>query len=90
MTIVYRFTAEWCKPCGALKKVLEKENIEIKNIIDVDLPENKPLMAKYNIRSIPAIIIDHENGDFDRLGGESLGTLQKELLRESLARENKS
>lgn len=86
---VYRFTAEWCQPCKALTMVLNNENIEIKNIIDVDkTPNAKELMEHYGVRNIPTIIIDYGTGDFDRLVGGSISKFHKELLREWLTREN--
>ncbi len=85
---VYRFTAEWCGPCKALSEILKNENIDIKNVIDVDKPESKELKEFYGIRSVPTIIIDYGNGDFERIGGSSLGRLHKDLIREHLTRQN--
>ena len=86
---VLRFTAAWCGPCQALKEVLSNENIDIKNVVDIDSrPEAKQLMADYGIRSVPTIIIDYGSGDFERIVGGSLSKFHKELLREWLTREN--
>jgi len=54
----YRFTAAWCQPCKALAKRLESFNITDLEVIDIDTPEAKELVAKYNIRSVPTIVID--------------------------------
>ncbi len=81
MVKIYRFTASWCNPCKALAEVLKNENIVIPNVIDVDTPEAKPLMEHYGIRSVPTIVIDTGNGDFERIVGGSLSNLHKEALR---------
>ncbi len=81
MVNVYRFTAKWCSPCQGLSMILANENLNIKNTIDIDEhPDGKALLAKYNIRGIPAIVIDND-GDVTTISGGSLSNYHKDLLR---------
>ena len=81
MVKVFRFTAEWCNPCKMLAKVLEQEGIDIPTI---DVDKNKELAAKYGIRSIPAIVIEQDNGSFEVISGSSLSNNQKDMLHAAL------
>lgn len=62
--LVY-FSASWCAPCKISKPVVEKacvdNNVDYK-ILVADIDENgKEIANKYNVRSVPTIII-FENG----------------------------
>jgi glutaredoxin len=83
MTKVYRFTASWCQPCKALAKVLEAENINIE-ALDIDSAEAKPLMALYNIRSVPTIVIDAGEGQITKFTGAGLSSQAKDTIRDAL------
>lgn len=62
--LVY-FSASWCAPCKISKPVVEKACIDNKvdyKILVADVEENgKDIANKYNVRSVPTIII-FENG----------------------------
>lgn len=79
---VYRFTASWCQPCKALAGLLKRENIVIKEVIDIDeSPNAKELTAHYGVRSVPTIVIDYGNGDFTRIVGSDISPVNKDLLK---------
>lgn len=67
---VLKFSALWCGPCrvfaNTFKKVSEMEqykDIEFKSI-DIENDEDADLLvAKYQVKSIPTIILADENGD---------------------------
>ena len=69
MKRIIRFTASWCQPCKSLALNLEKAelyNTPIE-VVDVDL---YPEVAKeYGIRSIPALVMLHENIEMRRIVG---------------------
>ena len=49
------FSAPWCYGCKVLKKNLEENNIEYKEI-NVDETESETLVAEYKVRSLPTTI----------------------------------
>jgi thioredoxin 1 len=56
------FYADWCGPCKALSPILEKlaENylqIDL-NKVDVEDETNEDLVLKYNVLSIPKVIVE--------------------------------
>lgn len=52
-----KFMANWCQPCKTLSMQLKEAGIFIQDV-DVDTEAAKPLLTKYGIKSIPAIVID--------------------------------
>ncbi len=77
--ILVDFYATWCGPCKMLEPVMEKydkeEDIEI---IKVDVDKAPNLSSKYNVFSIPTLII-FENGKEVR---RKTGFMTKDELKE--------
>lgn len=64
---ILKFSASWCGPCrvfaNTFKKVSEMEkykDIEFKSI-DIEEDEGELYVEKYNIKSVPTILILDEN-----------------------------
>lgn len=64
---ILKFSASWCGPCrvfaNTFKKVSEMEkykDIEFKSI-DIEEDEGELYVEKYNIRSVPTILLLDEN-----------------------------
>ena len=58
--VLVDFSAEWCGPCKMMKPVLEQLKGSMGDkirIIKVDVDKNPELAAKYNIRSVPSLMI---------------------------------
>lgn len=70
VTQIFDFSASWCGPCrvfaSTFKRVSEMEEykgIEFKSI-DIENDEDGELMVeKYQIRSVPTIVLADDNGD---------------------------
>ncbi len=58
--VLVDFSAEWCGPCKMMKPVLEQLKRSMKDkirIIKIDVDKNSELALKYNIRSVPSLIL---------------------------------
>lgn len=75
---ILKFFGSWCNPCKALSKSLEDAGIEHQSI---DVDENAELTEKYNVRSVPTIVVLDKD---DNEVGRFVGPRTKEQLLEEL------
>ena len=75
---ILKFFGSWCNPCKALSKSLEDAGIEHQSI---DVDENEELTEKYNVTSVPTIVVLDED---DNEVGRFIGSRTKEQLLEEL------
>lgn len=73
MTEFTYFHAKWCGNCDQQKNILEELDIDYESV-DVGTDEGQALANRYQIRSLPAIVVK-ESGEiqevFRGLAGES-------------------
>ncbi len=74
------FWATWCVPCNMIAPLVEELANEYQdkvNFVKVDVDENKELASKYNILSIPALVI-FRNG---QVVAQASGATSKESIK---------
>ncbi len=74
------FWATWCGPCSVVAPIVEELAKEYQgkvNFVKVDVDQNKELASKYNIFSIPTLVI-FRNG---QLVSQAAGAVSKESIR---------
>ena len=69
--VMIDFFANWCGPCKMMSPVIDEIAEELQNIkvgkINVD--ENQDLAMKYNVMSIPTIVIIQDGKEIKRFVG---------------------
>ena len=63
------FTAEWCGPCKVFRPKIEELIAEGYSIEIIDVTDDDNLRIKYNVRSIPTIIIEQDGEEVNRIIG---------------------
>lgn len=82
--VIVDFYADWCRPCRALAPVLEEfaqENADVK-IVKVNVDDSPELAARYQIQSIPCLLVFWEG----RLIDQRTGLADKAALRRFIPR----
>jgi thioredoxin 1 len=82
--VLVDFWAEWCPPCKAMDPVLDKLTEELADkvkIVKLDVDANPSTVVRYNVRSMPTLIVfkDGEPVDFKVGAGQSRAQLIKWL-----------
>lgn len=81
-TVLVDFWASWCMPCKMLSPVVDEVAEEFENIKvgKVNIDENQELARKYEIMSIPTLIV-FKNGE---IVNKSVGVIPKEDIKKML------
>jgi len=84
--VVVDFFAEWCMPCVMLAPVIDElaETMKDVKFVKINVEDNKELSRKYNISSIPCLIIFKDGEEVDRIIGGKSGEEIEEKIREFL------
>lgn len=82
--VLVDFFASWCGPCKMLSPVLDKVAGEVEGqakIVKIDIDENETLANKYNIMSVPTLMV-FKKGAVEK---ELIGVQTKENIIEALS-----
>jgi thioredoxin 1 len=78
--VLVDFWAEWCGPCKMIAPILEEIAGELEGrlrIAKLNVDENAATGARFNIRSIPTLLLFHKGNVI----AHTVGTLTKSQLR---------
>ena len=81
--VLVDFHAEWCGPCRTLSPILEELAVELRGsmrVARVDIDEEPGLAARYDVFSIPTMILFQGGSVRKRL----IGALPKRRLQDEL------
>ena len=69
--VIVDFFADWCMPCLMLTPVLEElaDNMKEVKFVKINVDDNQELSRKYEVRSIPCLIIFKDGKEVDRIIG---------------------
>jgi thioredoxin 1 len=77
------FWAEWCVPCRMVSPVLEKLAEEHKGklkVAKINVDQESDLAAKFNIVSIPTILLFHQG----KVAKQQIGAAPRKVLEEMI------
>lgn len=80
-TIVVDFFATWCGPCKMLSPVFEELGQDMEDrakFLKVDIDKSLELARKFEVTTVPTVIVFKEGKETDRL----VGFIQKQKLEE--------
>lgn len=82
-TTIVDFYADWCGPCKMMSPVIDKiaeENVEKIKVGKVNVDDNQELAMKYNVMSIPTILV-FKNGKLEKT---FIGVTSKSEIEEAI------
>ena len=77
--VLVDFYAEWCGPCKMLAPIIHEIKEELSNkvyVIKVNVDEEEELSTKFNIFSIPTLVLIKDGKELDR----KIGYNTKQIL----------
>ena len=76
--VLVDFNADWCGPCRLLAPILEKfaKNKDYIKVVSVNIDNETELTEKYNVFSIPCLVLFQEGKELKR----KIGFIQEEEL----------
>lgn len=79
-----KFGATWCGPCKALEPKIKKMEEEFPSVDfkSVNVDDDPALAKKYQIRSVPTVILLRDGREVTRVNGASLIAPLRKAFRE--------
>ncbi|WP_418282362.1 thioredoxin [Halorubrum sp. DTA98] len=78
------FYADWCGPCKTQDPILEEVKEEFGDAFElqkVNVDEEQDVANQYQVRSLPTLIVENDDGVVDRF----VGVTQREDIESALA-----
>ncbi|MBP1922827.1 thioredoxin 1 [Halorubrum alkaliphilum] len=78
------FYADWCGPCKTQDPILEDVQEELGDAFElqkVDVDEEQDVANQYQVRSLPTLIVENDDGVVDRF----VGVTQKEDITAAIS-----
>ena len=81
-TTIVDFYADWCTPCKMMSPIIDNiaEETDNINVGKLDIDEEENIAIKYNVMSIPTIIIFKDGKEIKRF----VGVTNKEVILNEL------
>jgi len=76
------FYADWCGPCKTQDPILENLEADYADVefAKVDVDQEQEIANEYQVRSLPTLVIENDNGIVDRF----VGVTQREDLEAAI------
>ena len=74
------FSATWCGPCKTFKPVMNEISGEGHSVEFIDIDQSQDLAQKYNVRSVPTVVVEENGVEIDRI----IGAVSKEQIENKL------
>ena len=77
------FHADWCGPCKTQDPILEELIEDWGDSVDlekIDVDENQDVANEYQVRSLPTVVVENDDGIVDRF----VGVTQREQIEAAL------
>jgi thioredoxin 1 len=76
------FYADWCGPCKTQDPILEEllEDWESVDLEKVDVDEKQDVANEYQVRSLPTVVVENDDGIVDRF----VGVTQREQIEAAI------
>lgn len=86
MVTVKKFSATWCGPCRALAPVMNEIKSQFSNVKfeEYDVDNEVDEVMKYNVTSVPTVIIEKDGQLFERFTGLSSKVAYINAINEGL------
>ena len=82
MMKLLKFEAEWCGPCRALDKELDKLREEVE-LVRVNIEEDHGVARLHNIRAVPTLVLLKDDVEIGRLSGRNTAAKIDEFIRDA-------
>ncbi|MGB9957356.1 MULTISPECIES: thioredoxin [Haloferax] len=77
------FYADWCGPCKTQDPILDDLEGDYENVefVKVDVDEEQDVANQYQVRSLPTLIVENDDGIVDRF----VGVTQRDDIESALS-----
>jgi thioredoxin 1 len=78
------FYADWCGPCKTQDPILEEVSEDFPDVAfeKVDVDEEQDVANEYQVRSLPTLVVENDDGIVERF----IGVTQRDDIEEALNR----